>query len=46
MVLPPFRRHLAWPSMERVVLMAFVLLLVAYLVVLLVQPSAVGRGGR
>jgi len=46
MILPHVRRHLARPSMERVVLIAFVLLFAAYLVVLLVQPSAAGRGGR
>ena len=41
-----FRRHLRLPSLERTLLVVGLLLLVAFLVVLLVQPSAVGRGGR
>ena len=40
------RRHLHLPSLERTLLVVGLLLLVAFLVVLLVQPSAVGRGGR
>jgi len=42
----PFRRPLAWPSTDRVLLVALLLLLAAYAVVLFVAPSAVGRGGR
>ncbi len=41
-----FRRHLHLPSTERLLLIVGVLLLIAFLVVLLVQPSTVGRGGR
>jgi len=40
------QRHLHRPSTERLLLIVGILLLIAFLVVLLVQPSAVGRGGR
>jgi len=40
------RSHLRLPSTERLLLIVGVLLLIGFLVVLLVQPSAVGRGGR
>jgi hypothetical protein len=43
---PPFRRHLAQPSIERVLLALFLCLIAVYAAVLLVQPSGVGRGGR
>jgi len=46
MVLPPIGWRVAWPSIERLLAVVFGVLLAAYLVVLLIQPSAVGRGGR
>jgi hypothetical protein len=42
----PFRHRLRAPPAEWVLAAAMALLLLAFLIVLLVQPSAVGRGGR
>jgi len=40
------RLHLPPITIERLLLAVVALLLIAFVVVLLVQPSAVGRGGR
>lgn len=42
----PWRRHLPRPSIERVLVTLILLLVAVYAAVLLIQPSAVGRGGR
>ncbi len=42
----PLRHRLHLPSRETLLVAVGLLLLIAFLVVLLVQPSAVGRGGR
>jgi hypothetical protein len=46
MFFPPLRRYLVRPSAERLLLAVLLILIALYAVVLLVQPSAVGRGGR
>jgi len=46
MPLSPFRRNPVRPLIERVLTAIFLLLIAVYAAVLLVQPSAVGRGGR
>ena len=39
-------RQLRLPTMDRLLLVSLLVLLAAFLVVLLVEPGAVGRGGR
>jgi hypothetical protein len=42
----PLRLRLPSALLERFLIVVVALLLIAFVVVLLVQPSAVGRGGR
>jgi len=42
----PPRLHRFTPVLERLLAVVMVLLLIAFAVLLLVEPSAVGRGGR
>jgi len=42
----PLRLRLPPALLERFLIVVVALLLIAFVVVLLVQPSAVGRGGR
>jgi len=39
-------RQLRLPAMDRVLVVSLLVLLAVFLVVLLVEPGAVGRGGR
>jgi hypothetical protein len=39
-------REFRFPGLDRMLLVSLLVLLVAFLVVLLVEPGAVGRGGR
>jgi hypothetical protein len=43
-LIAPRRFH--FPPLDRVLVVSLVVLLAAFLVVLLVEPGAVGRGGR
>lgn len=42
----PLRHRLRLPTRDELLVAVGVLLLLAFLAVLIVQPSAVGRGGR